>query len=141
MFLNEADQKVEVTCKCPDDIFFFSSSVFCRVPPSKGVCEETRKALDRSLLDCTFRLQGRNNRTWVAELVFSNCPLTSTSSKEQSEQQPSPVFFFFLLHYFYFTPTLLCVLLPCCVPLCSRNTLRHFLDCPSSHAPLTFCLS
>ncbi|XP_031442730.1 mediator of RNA polymerase II transcription subunit 14 isoform X1 [Clupea harengus] len=55
-----------------------------KVPPSKGVCEETRKALDRSLLDCTFRLQGRNNRTWVAELVFSNCPLTSTSSKEQT---------------------------------------------------------
>ncbi|XP_066497238.1 mediator of RNA polymerase II transcription subunit 14 isoform X2 [Hoplias malabaricus] len=55
-----------------------------RVPPSKGVSEETRKALDRSLLDCTFRLQGRNNRTWVAELVFSSCPLNSTSSKEQA---------------------------------------------------------
>lgn len=66
----------------------FCSVLFCRVPPSKGVCEETRKALERSLLDCTFRLQGRNNRTWVAELVFSNCPLTSTSSKEQSTHQP-----------------------------------------------------
>ncbi|KAK2850101.1 hypothetical protein Q7C36_008884 [Tachysurus vachellii] len=55
-----------------------------RVPPAKGVGEETRKALDRSLLDCTFRLQGRNNRTWVAELVFANCPLNSTSSKEQA---------------------------------------------------------
>ncbi|KAL7881567.1 hypothetical protein AOLI_G00084150 [Acnodon oligacanthus] len=55
-----------------------------RVPPSKGVGEETRKALDRSLLDCTFRLQGRNNRTWVAELVFASCPLNSTSSKEQA---------------------------------------------------------
>ncbi|TSL16056.1 Mediator of RNA polymerase II transcription subunit 14 [Bagarius yarrelli] len=53
-----------------------------RVPPAKCVCEETRKALDRSLLDCTFRLQGRNNRTWVAELVFANCPLNTTSSKE-----------------------------------------------------------
>lgn len=46
---------------------------------------ETQKALERYLLDCTFRLQGRNNRTWVAELVFSNCPLTSTSSKEQGQ--------------------------------------------------------
>ncbi|KAK3543868.1 hypothetical protein QTP70_030050 [Hemibagrus guttatus] len=55
-----------------------------RVPPAKGVGEETRKALDRSLLDCTFRLQGRNNRTWVAELVFANCPLNSTTSKEQA---------------------------------------------------------
>lgn len=41
------------------------------------------KALDRSLLDCTFRLQGRNNRTWVAELVFANCPLNGTSTREQ----------------------------------------------------------
>uniref|UniRef100_A0A4W4HCC3 Mediator of RNA polymerase II transcription subunit 14 n=1 Tax=Electrophorus electricus TaxID=8005 RepID=A0A4W4HCC3_ELEEL len=55
-----------------------------RVPPSKGVSEETRKTLERSLLDCTFRLQGRNNRTWVAELVFANCPLNSTSNKEQA---------------------------------------------------------
>lgn len=58
-----------------------------RVPPAKGVGEETRKALDRALLDCTFRLQGRNNRTWVAELVFANCPLNSTSNKEQGEIQ------------------------------------------------------
>uniref|UniRef100_A0A8B9LI50 Mediator of RNA polymerase II transcription subunit 14 n=1 Tax=Astyanax mexicanus TaxID=7994 RepID=A0A8B9LI50_ASTMX len=55
-----------------------------RVPPAKGVSEETRKALDRTLLDCTFRLQGRNNRTWVAELVFTSCPLNSTSTKEQA---------------------------------------------------------
>lgn len=55
----------------------------CRIPPCKGVGEETRKALDRSLLDCTFRLQGRNNRTWVAELMLANCPLNSTHSKEQ----------------------------------------------------------
>ncbi|KAM3837016.1 mediator of RNA polymerase II transcription subunit 14 isoform 3-T3 [Vipera latastei] len=54
-----------------------------KIPPCKGICEETQKALDRSLLDCTFRLQGRNNRTWVAELVFANCPLISTSSREQ----------------------------------------------------------
>uniref|UniRef100_A0A8C6VS46 Mediator of RNA polymerase II transcription subunit 14 n=1 Tax=Naja naja TaxID=35670 RepID=A0A8C6VS46_NAJNA len=54
-----------------------------KIPPYKGICEETQKALDRSLLDCTFRLQGRNNRTWVAELVFANCPLISTSSREQ----------------------------------------------------------
>lgn len=47
--------------------------------------EETRKALERSLLDCTFRLQGRNNRTWVAELVLANCPLNSTHSKEQGK--------------------------------------------------------
>lgn len=55
-----------------------------RVPSAKAVSDETRKALDRSLLDCTFRLQGRNNRTWVAELVFANCPLNSTSNKEQA---------------------------------------------------------
>ncbi|XP_058042170.1 mediator of RNA polymerase II transcription subunit 14 isoform X5 [Ahaetulla prasina] len=54
-----------------------------KIPPCKGICEETQKALDHSLLDCTFRLQGRNNRTWVAELVFANCPLISTSSREQ----------------------------------------------------------
>nr|XP_023691886.1 mediator of RNA polymerase II transcription subunit 14-like [Paramormyrops kingsleyae] len=54
-----------------------------RIPPSKVLSEDTSKALERTLLDCTFRLQGRNNRTWVAELVFSNCPLSSTSSKEQ----------------------------------------------------------
>ncbi|XP_044297689.1 mediator of RNA polymerase II transcription subunit 14 isoform X1 [Varanus komodoensis] len=54
-----------------------------KIPPCKGTSEETQKALDRSLLDCTFRLQGRNNRTWVAELVFANCPLNSTSSREQ----------------------------------------------------------
>ncbi|XP_053732138.1 mediator of RNA polymerase II transcription subunit 14 isoform X1 [Synchiropus splendidus] len=55
-----------------------------RIPPCKGVGEETRRALERSLLDCTFRLQGRNNRTWVAELVLANCPLNSTHSKEQA---------------------------------------------------------
>ncbi|KAM4559431.1 mediator of RNA polymerase II transcription subunit 14 isoform 2-T2 [Odontesthes bonariensis] len=55
-----------------------------KIPPCKGVGEETRRALERSLLDCTFRLQGRNNRTWVAELVLSNCPLNSTHSKEQA---------------------------------------------------------
>uniref|UniRef100_A0A668AF51 Mediator of RNA polymerase II transcription subunit 14 n=1 Tax=Myripristis murdjan TaxID=586833 RepID=A0A668AF51_9TELE len=55
-----------------------------KIPPCKGVGEETRRALARSLLDCTFRLQGRNNRTWVAELVLANCPLNSTNSKEQA---------------------------------------------------------
>ncbi|XP_028847493.1 mediator of RNA polymerase II transcription subunit 14 isoform X1 [Denticeps clupeoides] len=55
-----------------------------KIPPCNGVGEETKRALERSLLDCTFRLQGRNNRTWVAELVFSNCPLSSTSSREQA---------------------------------------------------------
>uniref|UniRef100_A0A3Q1G2Y8 Mediator of RNA polymerase II transcription subunit 14 n=1 Tax=Acanthochromis polyacanthus TaxID=80966 RepID=A0A3Q1G2Y8_9TELE len=55
-----------------------------KIPACKGVGEETRRALDRSLLDCTFRLQGRNNRTWVAELVLANCPLNSTHSKEQA---------------------------------------------------------
>ncbi|KAL6101206.1 med14 [Pungitius sinensis] len=54
------------------------------IPPCKGVGEETRRALERSLLDCTFRLQGRNNRTWVAELMLANCPLNSTHSKEQA---------------------------------------------------------
>lgn len=60
-------------------------SFVARIPPCKGVNEETQKALDRSLLDCTFRLQGRNNRTWVAELVFANCPLNGTSTREQGE--------------------------------------------------------
>ncbi|KAG7220953.1 hypothetical protein INR49_010202 [Caranx melampygus] len=55
-----------------------------KIPPCKGVGEETRRALERSLLDCTFRLQGRNNRTWVAELMLANCPLNSTHSKEQA---------------------------------------------------------
>uniref|UniRef100_A0A8C9W527 Mediator of RNA polymerase II transcription subunit 14 n=1 Tax=Scleropages formosus TaxID=113540 RepID=A0A8C9W527_SCLFO len=54
-----------------------------KIPRCKGVSEETQRALECSLLDCTFRLQGRNNRTWVAELVFCNCPLGSTSSKDQ----------------------------------------------------------
>uniref|UniRef100_A0A3P9JK16 Mediator of RNA polymerase II transcription subunit 14 n=1 Tax=Oryzias latipes TaxID=8090 RepID=A0A3P9JK16_ORYLA len=55
-----------------------------KIPPCKGVGEETRRALERSLLDCTFRLQGRNNRTWVAELVLASCPLNSTNSKEHA---------------------------------------------------------
>ncbi|KAK0132385.1 Mediator of RNA polymerase II transcription subunit 14 [Merluccius polli] len=55
-----------------------------KILPCKGVGEETRRALERTLLDCTFRLQGRNNRTWVAELVLANCPLNSTHSKEQA---------------------------------------------------------
>ncbi|XP_045140092.1 mediator of RNA polymerase II transcription subunit 14-like [Echinops telfairi] len=54
-----------------------------RSPPCQGVSEETQKTLDRSLLDCTFRLQGRNNRTWVVELVFADCPLNGTSTREQ----------------------------------------------------------
>ncbi|KAM9319514.1 mediator of RNA polymerase II transcription subunit 14 [Gastrophryne carolinensis] len=54
-----------------------------RIPPCKGISEETQKALEQSLLDCTFRLQGRNNRTWVAELIFANCPLGSAVSREQ----------------------------------------------------------
>lgn len=66
---------------CIIEVFFITN----RIPPCKGVNEETQKALDRSLLDCTFRLQGRNNRTWVAELVFANCPLNSTSSREQGK--------------------------------------------------------
>ncbi|XP_017265835.1 mediator of RNA polymerase II transcription subunit 14 isoform X2 [Kryptolebias marmoratus] len=55
-----------------------------KIPPCKDVGVETRRALERSLLDCTIRLQGRNNRTWVAELVLANCPLNSTHSKEQA---------------------------------------------------------
>uniref|UniRef100_A0A3B3VSJ1 Mediator of RNA polymerase II transcription subunit 14 n=1 Tax=Poecilia latipinna TaxID=48699 RepID=A0A3B3VSJ1_9TELE len=55
-----------------------------RIPPCRDVGEETRRALERSLLDSTIRLQGRNNRTWVAELVLANCPLSSTNSKEQA---------------------------------------------------------
>uniref|UniRef100_A0A8C7C534 Mediator of RNA polymerase II transcription subunit 14 n=1 Tax=Oncorhynchus kisutch TaxID=8019 RepID=A0A8C7C534_ONCKI len=58
-----------------------------KIPSSKGVGEETSLALERSLLDCTFRLQGRNNRTWVAELILTNCPLNSTHSKEQGTQK------------------------------------------------------
>ncbi|XP_068125958.1 mediator of RNA polymerase II transcription subunit 14 isoform X2 [Hyperolius riggenbachi] len=54
-----------------------------RIPQCKGLSEDTQKALEQSLLDCTFRLQGRNNRTWVAELVFANCPLSSAVSREQ----------------------------------------------------------
>uniref|UniRef100_A0A8C1WPG2 Mediator of RNA polymerase II transcription subunit 14 n=1 Tax=Cyprinus carpio TaxID=7962 RepID=A0A8C1WPG2_CYPCA len=61
--------------------------LYLRVPPCKGVSAETRKALERSLLDCTFRLQGRNNRTWVAELVFSSCPLNSTANKDQASMR------------------------------------------------------
>ncbi|XP_041115002.1 mediator of RNA polymerase II transcription subunit 14-like isoform X1 [Polyodon spathula] len=55
-----------------------------KIPSGKGISEETQRVLNRSLLDCTCRLQGRNNRTWLAELVFANCPLTSTSTKEQA---------------------------------------------------------
>uniref|UniRef100_A0A3B5PRI5 Mediator of RNA polymerase II transcription subunit 14 n=1 Tax=Xiphophorus maculatus TaxID=8083 RepID=A0A3B5PRI5_XIPMA len=55
-----------------------------KIPPCRDVGEETRRALERSLLDSTIRLQGRNNRTWVAELVLANCPLSSTNSKEQA---------------------------------------------------------
>uniref|UniRef100_A0A8C7S9K0 Mediator of RNA polymerase II transcription subunit 14 n=1 Tax=Oncorhynchus mykiss TaxID=8022 RepID=A0A8C7S9K0_ONCMY len=63
-----------------------------KIPPSKGVGEETRQALERSLLDCTFRLQGRNNRTWVGELVLANCPLNSTHSKEQGTSSTRHVY-------------------------------------------------
>lgn len=55
-----------------------------KIRSCNGVGEETRRALERTLLDCTFRLQGRNNRTWVAELVLANCPLNSTHCKEQA---------------------------------------------------------
>ncbi|XP_038140730.1 mediator of RNA polymerase II transcription subunit 14 isoform X2 [Cyprinodon tularosa] len=55
-----------------------------KIPRCRDVGEETRRALERSLLDSTIRLQGRNNRTWVAELVLANCPLSSTNSKEQA---------------------------------------------------------
>lgn len=77
----------------------FSRPLLNRVPPCKGTSEETQKALDRSLLDCTFRLQGRNNRTWMAELVFANCPLISTSSKEQGEFCNSLKLFAFCFHF------------------------------------------
>ncbi|XP_073523378.1 mediator of RNA polymerase II transcription subunit 14 isoform X3 [Phyllobates terribilis] len=63
-----------------------------RIPPCKGICEETQKALEQSLLDCTFRLQGRNNRTWVAELVFANCPLNSSTSREQGQRPTRHVY-------------------------------------------------
>ncbi|RXM31623.1 Mediator of RNA polymerase II transcription subunit 14 [Acipenser ruthenus] len=55
-----------------------------KLPSGKGISKETQRVLNQSLLDCTCRLQGRNNRTWLAELVFANCPLTSTSTKEQA---------------------------------------------------------
>ncbi|RXN01880.1 Mediator of RNA polymerase II transcription subunit 14 [Acipenser ruthenus] len=55
-----------------------------KIPSGKGISKETQRVLNQSLLDCTCRLQGRNNRTWLAELVFANCPLTSTSTKEQA---------------------------------------------------------
>ncbi|MFT7799734.1 mediator of RNA polymerase II transcription subunit 14-like [Arapaima gigas] len=58
-----------------------------KVPYCKGVGKETQRALEHSMLDCTFRLQGRNNRTWVAELVLCNCPLSSTSGKDQASTQ------------------------------------------------------
>uniref|UniRef100_A0A8C4WQZ1 Mediator complex subunit 14 n=1 Tax=Eptatretus burgeri TaxID=7764 RepID=A0A8C4WQZ1_EPTBU len=54
-----------------------------RVPPCVEVSEETRRALERGLLECTFRLQGRNNRCWLVELVFAHCPLQSSSPREQ----------------------------------------------------------
>lgn len=73
----------------------------CRIPPCKGVGEETRRALERSLLDCTFRLQGRNNRTWVAELVLANCPLNSTNSKEQCTHHR--LFFFCMVSFAHWT--------------------------------------
>ncbi|KAJ7420067.1 hypothetical protein BTVI_22840 [Pitangus sulphuratus] len=36
-----------------------------KIPPCKGVNEETQKALDRSLLDCTFRLQGPTRHVYL----------------------------------------------------------------------------
>jgi len=82
-----------------------------RIPPCKGVNEETQKALDRSLLDCTFRLQGRNNRTWVAELVFANCPLNSTSSREQGKFYLERLVHFVSLWFTLSVPVVLNVLL------------------------------
>lgn len=79
-----------------------------RIPPCKGVNEETQKALDRSLLDCTFRLKGRNNRTWVAELVFANCPLNSTSSREQGKFYLGRVVNFVYLWFTLSIPVVLC---------------------------------
>ncbi|XP_049637644.1 mediator of RNA polymerase II transcription subunit 14-like [Suncus etruscus] len=58
-----------------------------KIPVWKGVSEETQKALNRSLLNCTFRLQGQNNRTWVAELEFANCPLHGTTTREQGSSR------------------------------------------------------
>ncbi|XP_078476076.1 LOW QUALITY PROTEIN: mediator of RNA polymerase II transcription subunit 14-like [Lampetra planeri] len=54
-----------------------------KIPPCMEVGVEARGELERSLLDCTMRLQGRNNRTWLVELAFTGCPVHSTSPREQ----------------------------------------------------------
>ncbi|XP_013410599.1 mediator of RNA polymerase II transcription subunit 14 [Lingula anatina] len=46
-------------------------------------CSADTEALKQDLLSCTFRVQGKT-RSWHTELVFTNCPVMSTSPKEKS---------------------------------------------------------
>ncbi|XP_033637879.1 mediator of RNA polymerase II transcription subunit 14-like [Asterias rubens] len=55
----------------------------CSLPATSSISEETRTAVCNALLECSFRLLGRNHLRWQVQLLFGNCPVKSTLPREQ----------------------------------------------------------
>ncbi|XP_022648416.1 mediator of RNA polymerase II transcription subunit 14-like [Varroa jacobsoni] len=61
-----------------------------QMPPTKenGLSEEVAEELRHSLLSCTFRLQVKGIKAWLCELVFHDCPLTTSNVRERGATRP-----------------------------------------------------
>eukprot|EP00058_Branchiostoma_floridae_P007849 XP_002593337.1 hypothetical protein BRAFLDRAFT_277116 [Branchiostoma floridae] len=57
------------------------------LPSLRGIPDHVVFKLKSDCLGCTFRLQGKTSRVWIAELVFANCPLVSTTQREQTSSR------------------------------------------------------
>lgn len=49
---------------------------------------EVAEELRRSLLSCTFRLQVKGIKAWLCELIFHDCPLTTSNVRERGATRP-----------------------------------------------------
>ncbi|GAB6020174.1 Mediator of RNA polymerase II transcription subunit 14 [Chamberlinius hualienensis] len=58
-----------------------------QMPPCKGLDSSISQALQRVLLGCTIRMQGRGCRTWLIKYSFCKCPISSIAPKEQGPRR------------------------------------------------------
>ncbi|XP_070537690.1 mediator of RNA polymerase II transcription subunit 14-like isoform X2 [Ptychodera flava] len=57
------------------------------MPVCEGIPCEINDMLSKSVLDCSIRLQGKTNKTWLVHFIFSDCPLNSSygNHREQAD--------------------------------------------------------
>lgn len=59
-----------------------------KMPLCKDIPEDVADELQRALLSCTFRLQMQGVKSWLCELIFHDCPLSTSQVGERGATRP-----------------------------------------------------